>query len=129
MPRMLSLIGAVVPCLIIACSHPPRDGQSSRNANEITEEEIAASSASNTYEAIRKLRPNFLAFRGKTSLIGTSNADPIVYVDDQAFGPISSLRTIPASQVASIRLYRSWEATTKFGMNNMGGVIAVVTKQ
>ena len=52
-----------------------------------------------------------------------------LYVDDQAYGPISSLKTIPAIHITSIRLYRAWEATTKYGQGNMGGVIAVSTKQ
>jgi hypothetical protein len=95
----------------------------------ITEDEIATVNASNAYDIIKKLRANFLSYRGKTSMLGTSNADPTVYVDDQAYGPISSLRTIPASQVTSIRMYRSWDAMTKYGQGNMGGVIAVNTKQ
>jgi hypothetical protein len=32
-------------------------------------------------------------------------------------------------QIATIRLYRSWEATTKFGAGNMGGVIEIITRQ
>jgi len=52
-----------------------------------------------------------------------------VYVDGQEFGPIASLRNLPASQIGAIRLYRSWEATTKFGTGNMGGVIAVTTRR
>ncbi len=126
--RARILVMAVLP-LVAACTHPRPTGQEERRSDTITEEEIATTSAANAYEVIRKLRANFLSFRGKTSLLGTSNADPIVYVDDQSFGPLSTLRTIPASQIASIRLYRSWEATTKYGMNNMGGVIAVATKQ
>lgn len=129
MLRIRSLAGVVVPFCLIACAHTQTLSQSSLRADQISEEEIAASSASNAYEAVKKLRANFLSFRGKTSLLGTSDADPTVYVDDQAYGPISSLRTIPASQISSIRLYRSWEATSKFGMGNMGGVIAVLTKQ
>jgi hypothetical protein len=39
------------------------------------------------------------------------------------------LRNIPASQVSTIRLYRAWEATTKFGTGNMSGVIAITTRQ
>ncbi|MEO8193761.1 MAG: TonB-dependent receptor plug domain-containing protein [Gemmatimonadales bacterium] len=123
------LAGVVVPFWLIACAHPQSASQSSSHAEEITEEEIAASNQVNAYEVVRKLRANFLSFRGKTSLIGTSNADPTVYVDEIAFGPVSSLKTIPASQITRIRLYRSWEATTKYGMGNMGGVIAVSTKQ
>jgi outer membrane cobalamin receptor len=45
------------------------------------------------------------------------------------FGPITSLRNIPASEISTIRLYRAWEATTKYGTGNMGGVIAISTRQ
>lgn len=98
----------------------------------ITSDEIEASNTASTataYDVVKKLRGNFLSYRGRTSLKNTSSPDPTVYLDEQAFGPISSLRNILASQIAYIRLYRSWEATTKYGMGNMGGVIAVTTKQ
>ncbi|MEO8578415.1 MAG: hypothetical protein ABI556_17015, partial [Gemmatimonadales bacterium] len=87
------------------------------------------SSSASAYDVIKKLRGNFLSYRGRTSVKNTSSPDPNVYVDEQAFGPITALRTIPASQIAFIRLYRSWEATTKYGNGNMGGVIAITTKQ
>jgi hypothetical protein len=98
----------------------------------ITAEEIEASrtsSSANAYDVIKKLRGNFLSYRGRTSLQGTSSPDPFVYLDDQAYGPISSLRQIPASQIETIRLYRLWEAQMKYGQGLMGGVIAVATKQ
>jgi outer membrane cobalamin receptor len=50
-------------------------------------------------------------------------------VDGQEYGPIGTLRNIPASEISTIRLYRSWEATTKFGTGNMGGVIAITTRR
>lgn len=129
MQRVARWAGVVVPlCLAIGCASRPV-GEAPSSASEITEEEITAAGSANAYEAVRKLRANFLSFRGRTSLMGTSSPDPIVYVDDQIYGPVNSLRTIPAVQVARIRLYRSWEATTKYGMGNMGGVIAVTTKQ
>jgi hypothetical protein len=113
-----------------ACTAPqvgPRDPGDSRI---ITQEEIEASRTATAYDAIQKLRANFLSYRGETSFNkNNSRPYPTVYVDGQEFGPISSLRSIPASQVATIRLYRSWEATTSFGTGNMGGVIAVTTRQ
>ncbi len=96
----------------------------------ITEEEVEASRAPTAYEVIQKLRPNFLSYRGETSFDRSkSQPYPTVYVDGQQYGSIGSLRNLPASQVSSIRLYRSWEATTKFGTGNMGGVIAIATRQ
>jgi outer membrane cobalamin receptor len=127
--RVHRLVSVVVPFWLLACANPQTSSQPLVNSDVISEEEIAATNASNAYEVIKRLRGNFLSFRGKTSLLGTSNADPTVYVDDQAYGPISSLKTIPATQITSIRMYRSWEATTKYGQGNMGGVIAIATKQ
>lgn len=113
----------------IACAPPRSQAPGSVDSQLITEEEIEASRAATAYEAIQKLRANFLSYRGETSLNRSqSQPFPTVYVDGMEFGQIASLRTIPASQVATIRLYRSWEATTKFGTGKMGGVIAVTTR-
>ena len=129
MLRVKGWAGVVVALWLFACAHTQSQSQSGSHTDEITEEEIVASSAANAYEVVRKLRANFLSFRGRTTLLGTSSPDPTVYVDEQAYGPVSSLRTIPAGQITRIRLYRSWEATTKYGAGNMGGVIAVSTRQ
>ncbi len=121
---------ALIVLFLLACA-PQRPGpRSGAEPQLITEEEIDASRAPTAFEVIQKLRANFLSYRGETSFNrSTSRPYPTVYVDGQEFGPIGSLRNIPASQVASIRLYRSWEATTKFGGGNMGGVIAITTRQ
>jgi hypothetical protein len=119
---------ALVPA-VLACT-APRPGAAISDSQLITEDEIEASRAPTAFEAIQKLRANFLSYRGETSLDRSkSQPYPTVYVDGQAFGPIGTLRNIPASQIATIRLYRSWEATTKFGTGNMGGVIAITTRQ
>ena len=131
--RLDSLIGKLVvsslAVVAIACSPPRSQVPGSVDTQIITEEEIDASRAATAYEAIQKLRANFLSYRGETSLNrNQSQPFPTVYVDGMEFGQIASLRTIPASQVSTIRLYRSWEATTKFGTGKMGGVIAVTTR-
>lgn len=124
-----SVVALLALVLGVACA-PARVSRGSVDSQLITEDEIEASRAPNAYEVIQKLRANFLTYRGETSF-NKSNSQPYptVYIDGQEFGPISSLRNIPASQVATIRLYRSWEATTKYGTGNMGGVIAVTTRQ
>ena len=126
------LAGVLVPLLLLGCSHSPSVSPlGSVNPDIISDDEITAVAAntSTAYDIIKKLRGNWFSYRGKTTLLGTSSADPTVYVDDQVYGPISSLKSSPASQVTQMRMYRSWEATTKYGTGNMGGVIAVATKQ
>lgn len=120
---------ALFGLVALACASPRSPSELAPNSQTITEEEVDAARATTAYEVIQKLRANFLSYRGETSLNrNNSQPFPTVYVDGMEFGPIASLRTIPASQVSTIRLYRSWEATTKFGTGKMGGVIAVTTR-
>jgi hypothetical protein len=121
---------ALLPALSLACT-PPRLGPGEvSNSRLITEDEIVASRASNAFEVIHKLRANFLTSRGETSLNRNQSAPyPTVYVDDQEYGPISTLSTIPAAQISTIRLYRVSEANVKYGTRNLGGVIAITTRQ
>jgi hypothetical protein len=122
------LLIALVPA-VFACT-TPHTGPAMSDPQLITEDEIEASRAPTAFDVIQKLRANFLSYRGETSFDRSkSQPYPNVYVDGQAYGAIGTLRNIPASQVATIRLYRSWEATTKFGTGNMGGVIAITTRQ
>jgi outer membrane cobalamin receptor len=114
----------------VACAPPATRPRGGADPQIITEEEVEASRAATAFEVIQKLRANFLSYRGETSFNrNNSQPYPTVYLDGQQFGTIAALRNIPASQVSTIRLYRSWEATTKFGTGNMGGVIAITTRQ
>jgi hypothetical protein len=122
-------IGVLLFLSAFACTHNSPPGPDEFSAQVITEDQVIASKGANAFEVIKKVRANFLSYRGRTTLSGTSSPDPTVYLDEQPFGPISSLRTIPANEITEIRLYRSWEATTKYGMGNMGGVILVTTRK
>ncbi|HEX2721290.1 MAG TPA: hypothetical protein VHM24_00115 [Gemmatimonadaceae bacterium] len=128
--RLARLATFLVAFAVGACVHASASSQSDQDNALITEDEIVASHAATAYDAVKLLRGNFLTSRGKTTLLrdSTSSSLPTVYLDDQEFGPLLTLKSIPASHVVAIRLYRSWEATTKFGAGNMGGVISVVTR-
>ena len=112
----------------VACSHPKMGPGEAYDSQVITEDEIIASHATNAFDVIHKLRSNFLTNRGSTSLKNQSNPFPTVYVDDQEFGPISTLSSIPAAQISEIRLYRVSEANAKYGTHNLTGVIAITTR-
>jgi hypothetical protein len=113
-----------------ACSSPRLATPRGPDPMLITEEEVLASVATTAYELIRSLRPTFLSYRGETSFDRrTSRPYPNVYVDDQVFGTITILQSIPAADVGTVRLYRSSEAVTKYGTGNAGGVIAISTRK
>jgi hypothetical protein len=125
--RWVALLTLAIP---VGCSHPQLGPGEMYNSQVISEDEIVASRGSNAYEVIHKLRSNFLTNRGETSLNGTqSNPYPTVYVDDQEFGPITTLSSIPAAQITMIRLYRVSEANAKYGSHNLSGVISITTRK
>jgi hypothetical protein len=95
----------------------------------ITEDEIESAHAFNAYEAVYKLRREFLTSRGKLSLDpSVPPALPNVYVDNMFYGDVSTLRGIAAASIESIKFYEPAAAQFKFGTGNMAGVIGVTTK-
>lgn len=96
-----------------------------RSSSVITEEEIASSSATNAYEAIEKLHPEFLRSSGATTS-GSDSGLPDVYVGTVRYGDPSTLRNIVASNVHEIHFYRGAEAATKYGMQNPNGLNGII---
>ena len=103
-----------------------------RRSNVLTLEEVSAAhaDASTAYEAVSRLRPNWLASHGVTSTVanGGGTEYATVYVDGQPYGDITTLRNIPAYHVAEFRYYNITEAGAKFGLRGgNSGVIDVIT--
>jgi outer membrane cobalamin receptor len=125
MPRTLRIL--LLSLVLGACAQAGQTG--GRDTNVISEAEIDASGGTTAYDVIQKVRSNFLSDRGKTTLAGAAPNKPSVFVDGVHFGEISALRNVSARQLASIRLYRAWEAQQKYGSGFVGGVIELTTRK
>jgi hypothetical protein len=127
--RMAYILAMATVLVLSACLVHRTDTGGSADSSVITEDEIDSSHAYTAFEAVYRLRPRFLASRGKISLDPSQpNALPNVYVDNQFYGDISTLRGIAAGSIESIRYYTPGEAQYKFGHGNMAGVIGIFTK-
>ena len=122
----IAAAATLVLCLSTACAHAKYERLNATDV--ITEEDIAKVNVRTAYDAVVRIHANFLTRRGATSLLGTSKPEPNVNLYDVFIGAGAQLSNNPASDVASSRLYRAWEAATRFGSGNMGGVIEVYTK-
>jgi hypothetical protein len=112
----LVAVVAVLGCAASASSKSaiPRTG------SLLTAEEIAAAHAdiNTAYDAIARLRPNWLAPHGVTSGInGAGTEFALVFVDGQRYGDLNTLRGIPAYQVGNVRYYNVTEAGARFGIH------------
>jgi hypothetical protein len=118
---------------LIGCT-PSASGTSGNapDSRTLRFEEITQAGVGGTaYDVISRLRPGFLVSRGQTTLNNGTAASsyPNVYLDGVPYGDITTLRSIDASHIGEVRLLQAWEAQTKFGVGNNGGVIAITTRR
>jgi hypothetical protein len=122
----------------IACAPPPSTNDlidtptsAPRWAEVLTAEEITNTKAEEVtaYEAVSRLRPNWLAAHGVTSFSKQGTAYATVYMDDQKYGDLNMLKNFKAFQVAEMRYYDFTQAGARFGVAaGNGGVIEVKSK-
>lgn len=110
----------------VSCAHPGSAAGSNRHL--ITEEEILSVNATTAYDVIARLRAEYLRNRGPTSLLLPSRSQPTVFLNEQLYGSIDTLKEIRSSDLAEIRFYEGPDAITKFGSQYSGGVIQLVTR-
>ena len=122
-------IGVGLVALTVACVVQHSAVAPGGDPMTITEAQIQQVQAENAYDAVSRLHGEFLVSRGRESTDPNSPPIPVhVFVDDTYFGDVSTLRDIPADDIAAIRLFQSYEAQYKFGSGHIGGVIQVITK-
>lgn len=138
--RSLLIISAAVlataSCASSPASSPGAAQQSAPSASRthagrdvITEEELAKVDVQNAYEAVRRLRPNFLQTHGgRSSSITQGGQDVVVYVDNTKMGGPNALAQIPITEVKEIQYLNGTDATQKFGTGHGSGAIIVIRK-
>lgn len=113
----------------------------SERTEVILRDELAASSATNAYEAVQSLRPNWLIIRGvhnftetgglsggERSLTATPGTPQIrTYLDWATLGEVEHLRQIPMLDIQSIQFLSPAQAALRFGAGHTHGAIVVLT--
>jgi hypothetical protein len=125
-----------VAILSIACaagtgstSHPAQG-----STDRVTSAEIDATSATNAYDLVNRLRPQWLRQAATGSIAGgrVSSQVIVVYLDGNRFGTIESLRTLSTSGIRSME----WLSATRaaiilrdVGSEPIAGAISISTKK
>ena len=135
MPSLPRLLGVLSPLpILLACA-----STGARDPNVITAPELSRSEAPNTYDAIRRIRPEMLRDRDHGTLVYFKERHPVVAVDQTAgpfvhprhehlVGGVEVLRTLPAGRVARIEYINSWEAAKRYGTGFENGVMLIETR-
>ena len=120
-PVGLAFVGLTL--LAASCASGGGSGESGprRNRNVITSEEFTQIAEVGTvFEAIQRLRPNWLRGRGGSSAK--------VFVDGVQMGDTGVLRNYRVDVIRECRFITSTDATLRFGTGYGGGVIEVITR-
>jgi outer membrane cobalamin receptor len=125
---------------LAGCIHPRplRNSDAHGDRTVLTEEQIAHCGASNAWDVLKRLAPQFsfgedrggqpqrLERRGRSSIL--LNDAPLVFVDGTEMGDFKSLIQISATTLASIEILGGIDGTTYYGSGAVGGVILIHTK-
>jgi hypothetical protein len=83
----------------------------------------------NTYQAVQRLRPQWLRARGQSNIGGGATVVTL-FVDGAPRGQATDLASIPVSDVGEIRYLSASDATFEFGtIAGNGGALAVRTRR
>ena len=121
---------------VAACASRGADGanRSVTSRQLLTKEQLEATYATNAYDAVQRLRSQWLQLRGSTQMptqpggMQTQQNPVLVYLDGQRMGTVDHLRAIEIAAVEYIRYFPPAEASARWGFNHGGGVIFVSTR-
>ncbi|HWC73971.1 MAG TPA: hypothetical protein VG454_08535 [Gemmatimonadales bacterium] len=120
----------VAAILLAGCSHNSAKTASpapSHDSDVITADELAQTTGSTVFDAVRQLRPNWEMRARPTAMVRQNQAQLIVYVDGTRYGGFDSLRLLKWRSAASVRYYSPGEAEAQFGPGHLLGAIEVKT--
>jgi outer membrane cobalamin receptor len=114
--------------LLVAC-HAQRSGTTHAVQRDvITQEEIESSNASNVYDLIARIRADFLKDRGRVSIRTNTHERAVVFLNDQEYGILETMRNIPIGRISEIRYFSGPDAVNRFGAQYGGGVVMLVSR-
>src|SRR3954469_3139962 len=118
----VSLLAACAPAMSTSTYRAPR------NPSILSRSEWTGANVSTAFDAIVQLRPQFFRSRGETSIMLRSQTQTSVYLDNTRLGGLEALHNVPISGIESIRYLTAGEAEYRWGTNNTGGAIQLVSR-
>lgn len=119
-------VWVAVASLCMACASattPTRTDTGRESRYVLTQAQLAATNTTNLYEAIEKLRPEWLTSRGPTSVTNAAPSVPSVFMNGTMLGKAEYLRDMRVLDVTEVRYWEAGPASARFGMGHPRGVI------
>ncbi len=110
-------------------SAPLPQGQTEPTSRaRLTETDLAKANSDNLYEAIAKLRPEWLSSRGATSVADATPTSVSVFMNGSMLGKADALKSLVVLDVTEVRYWDAAQASARFGMGHPRGVLEIIRK-
>jgi hypothetical protein len=118
-----------VSLVLAGCASANTQGRSERgNGNLLTQQQLAATNSDNLYDAIAKLRPEWLSSRGPLSVSDPTPSAVSVFMNGNLLGKADYLREMRLLDASEVRYWDAGSASVRFGMGHPRGVIEITRK-
>ena len=124
--RRAPILLLLVLAFAAGCSASAPGARTSTRSDTITVDDLRSANATNLYDAVRTIRPNWLRARSPNSLSNQGQVQ--VYFDDTRIGGVDGLRSIPTQGIAYIRWHDPISASARWGLDHEQGAIVVSTR-
>lgn len=126
-PRYLLTLIALTS--LVACARPAAQSGDARGSNNVlTVAQLSAANTENLYDAINRLRPNWLTSRGPTSVTNSTPTEVSVFMGGSFLGHSEYLKEIRVLDVTEVRYWDAGSASARFGAGHPRGVIELTRK-
>jgi hypothetical protein len=96
--------------------------------NVLSQTQLAGTSSDNLFDAINRLRPEWLTTRGPTSVTDATPTEVSVYMNGNMLGRADYLKQLRIADVTEVRYWDAGQASARFGMGHPRGVIELTRK-
>lgn len=98
------------------------------SSNVLTREELESVQVSTAYDAVQRLRPQWMS--RPLAPTGQPGSNPIlVYVDRHQVGTLDELRHMTVDQIEQMEFISAPDATTRYGTGHASGIIEVTSRR
>jgi hypothetical protein len=104
----------------------PQGPEGSSGGNRLTRTQLSSASSDNLYDAINKLRPEWLSSRGPTSVTDATPTSVSVFMNGNMLGKGDILKQVSLLDVTEVRYWEASQASARFGMGHPRGVIEII---
>jgi hypothetical protein len=119
--------GVGVALAMSACASAAQ-GPARSSGNVITREDLETAPITNAYDAVQRLRPQWIS-RPRASTLQPGGNPVMVFVDRTQFGTLESLRSLNTDQIERMEFVAARDATTRYGTGYPSGIVEVTTRR